>query len=277
MGQPLEAPPIKSWEDFANANFGDLVSSPLRPFVLLRGEPKSYPRPLLPSLLRYIHANALTAKTALHIEASATKRFQGHANLYFHTLPPPHTDRIAWWILMQHYGAPTRLLDWTFSPFVAAYHAVQSEPDKDGFVWMINRAAVLARYQADEGTVPLHVANELCGREDAPAALFFPDPIIQTDRMVAQQTTFSLCPALSHGHGELIAAAFEKDNDDRYVRFTIPARLKLTFLRKLVVMNITAQALFPGADGLGRSVHERVRLASHFEAAVARAKTGRPS
>lgn len=38
-------------------------------------------------------------------------------------------------MLMQHYGAPTRLLDWSFSPYIAAYFAVCENEDSDGFIW----------------------------------------------------------------------------------------------------------------------------------------------
>jgi hypothetical protein len=41
--------------------------------------------------------------------------------------------------LMQHHGAPTRLLDFTYSPFVAAKFAFQNGW-KDGVVWCINGA-----------------------------------------------------------------------------------------------------------------------------------------
>jgi hypothetical protein len=43
---------------------------------------------------------------------------------------------------MQHYRAPTRLLDWTMSPFIALYFAIQDlQDDVEGAVWLLNPVA----------------------------------------------------------------------------------------------------------------------------------------
>ena len=51
---------------------------------------------------------------------------------------PLFNEVLDWLALMQHYGAPTRLLDWTRSPYVALYFALE-KADKESAVWAINR------------------------------------------------------------------------------------------------------------------------------------------
>ena len=51
--------------------------------------------------------------------------FRRHAHSYLSRLPEP-TDTIEWLALMQHYGAPTRLLDFTQSFWIAVFFAFEA-------------------------------------------------------------------------------------------------------------------------------------------------------
>lgn len=67
--------------------------------------------------------------------------FKTVAPLYVSNLPDDD-DLIGWLSLMQHYGAPTRLTDWSMSPFVAAFFAYEQHPlNQDAVIWMLNAAA----------------------------------------------------------------------------------------------------------------------------------------
>jgi hypothetical protein len=51
---------------------------------------------------------------------------------------PDPDDYFGWLFLAQHYGLPTRLLDWSESPLVALYFAVtEGHEDHDGCVWAL--------------------------------------------------------------------------------------------------------------------------------------------
>jgi hypothetical protein len=75
-------------------------------------------------------------------EHNFTNRFYARAATRYQSLPSYDDDAI-WLSLMQHYGLPTRLLDWTRSPLIAAYFALEkyiydrvSKPE-DALIWVL--------------------------------------------------------------------------------------------------------------------------------------------
>jgi hypothetical protein len=73
-------------------------------------------------------------------ETELLSKFRQNANLLLSHVPAKPFD-FGWMFLMQHYGVPTRLLDWTESPLVALYFVVEDPNpkalNKDGALWIL--------------------------------------------------------------------------------------------------------------------------------------------
>ena len=93
-------------------------------------------------------------------ERNFTHRFRTRAAIRYPNTPA-YEDHAAWLSLMQHYGLPTRLLDWSRSPLVAAYFASQAylRADKDSVpdvaIWVLSPHELTRSFAALDVTPPI--------------------------------------------------------------------------------------------------------------------------
>jgi hypothetical protein len=185
---------------------------------------------------------------------------------------------------MRHFGAPTRLLDWTYSPYVALYFALEEQCEKElAAVWALDISAlqrasslkVLPTVRLPDGTTvtpPIRYVdfgmeeefklNVMPDLDSYHRSLHFGEPNIENvvmvlprvhnERLSSQQGLF-ICPtqvgpSLLVQLDKLMAGLIP----EWLIKILIPRKLRKEILCKLFQMNIHPMSLFPGADGLGR-------------------------
>ena len=163
----------------------------------------------------------------------------------------------------QHHGLPTRLMDWTVSPKVAAHFATFEEEhyDKDGVIWCADvvkcqsflppklkkklkeERAFLFSIEMLDSITTLAEFDKLGAKKTF--ALFFEPPSLD-DRIINQGAIMSVMP----GVGSDISDFLQRNNLS--YRIIIPKKLKWELRDKLDQDNVTERMLFPGLDGLSR-------------------------
>jgi hypothetical protein len=196
--------------------------------------------------------------TQTHLEYHLLRNFSKYADL---PQSNTHFSDWHWMILAQHHGLPTRLLDWTYSPFVAAHLATVeiNKFDRDGAIWFadfvkINRmlpdplAEELSSVRANAFTLDMLERSlgdikhfDTLGND---LVVFFEPPSIDA-RIVNQFALFSVMSSPTSQLDTWLSA-----HPEFYGRIIIPKELKWEVRDKLDQANITERILFPGLDGL---------------------------
>jgi hypothetical protein len=183
-------------------------------------------------------------------EAALIGHFASRAPTRSHRECPPSDDYFGWLFLAQHYGLPTRLLDWTENPLVALYFAVIEHEGEDGCLWSLRPGGLNSEMRASSGLVQIRDPRVVELAKDA----FFPESpagsdIIAIDgreidpRMLAQMSRFTL-------HSYIRPMELLPDSHQWLRRYVIRADAKAKIRAQLSALGIRRSNIFPDLANL---------------------------
>ena len=216
---------------------------------------------LTPTLYR--HPKIKAPESLKELETELMARFRHRAPPFVEQQLP--ADPFQLLFLMQHHGVPTRLLDWTENPNVAAFFAVENARDEkgttpaDAAIWVLNpsllNTAALSNHSADrvlsiedallnayQPTTPFKISGKL------PIAV---GGVHNSRRIVAQRGSFVLFGGNvqpMNTEPSLLAVA------DLLHKLVLPGNLKADIRDSLFITGITDSVIYPDLDGLSREI-----------------------
>ncbi len=250
----------------------------------------------LSSTLQRAAASTQASVMLTGAEEESIEQFQRRAH-HFLRISPPREKLIDWMALIQHFGGATRLLDCTKSFYVAAFFAVEKATTECA-IWCINHYAMYLGMQRflklDDRrfSMPhwqtLHRVADFADKlletqkHSFQRFVFEVQPFELNERLTVQQGMF-LCPlSVDVPFIESLAATFDlapidfadsqieefrslgsiKELNDNIavIKLLLPLGIQHDVLQDLWNMNVNAASLFPGLDGLGRSLNYYMRI-----------------
>lgn len=241
------------------------------------------------------HPNYIDKIMPASYEQRMVEEFQWKYPSYEKNQIPLPDESIEWLSLMQHYGSPTRMLDFSYSMYVAMFMAIDGSFFQKSAIWAINKHVlsekVFAKFRAEKNTnvasgadLDSYTYNEATAainnrlvifKEKPELFLYATRPHLSNERINRQQGLFVI-PSSIEVEFEDILKDYYNDSfygemkfddvvrmsvDHSYGQHTvsvlkieIPKRLKYGISNVLSQMNITSETMYPGLDGLARSM-----------------------
>ncbi|CAN7458165.1 FRG domain-containing protein [Paenibacillus sp. LjRoot56] len=205
-------------------------------------------------------------------ENELIRMFKSQAHLYFNLNPDNHLDfikilqdspnneyifnRLEWLSLMQHYGAPTRLLDWTFSPYIGLFFGVENT--KEDFVLYALNIEYIKKKNIEVIGEKEELLEKLFAMKSTDYFVYPYEPQISNERIVRQQGLF-LVPSSNYRTFDFLLSQYDINDGNCDTgeivayKFIFKSSMIIECIRNLRMMNIIPDSLFPGIEGFCRS------------------------
>lgn len=245
QGHPIKGAcvTIKSTVIASLSDFLSVLVEP-GPVYWFRGERDSS-RPLLPGAYR----------KGAEIESQRAQRFKLKAPLFYSKCPQP-TEYARWLPLMQHYGVPTRLLDWTESPLCALFFAIEKNTgNTESVIYALDPGSWNQTFHGTPVQPIIESSENKVVREICTNAFImnqqtnYPPLAIATSysctRMLVQMAQFTI-----HDCKESMETV--KNSEYALRKFLIPPQNIQKLKLELSALRISRLKYFPDLDTLGR-------------------------
>lgn len=192
-----------------------------------------------------------------HDEAFLSFHFINRAKVRCSKWPTGSDDWPSWLFLMQHYGLPTRLLDWTESPLIALYFAVKEAvyQGQSGRIWCLQPYKLNSLFDVKGIALPqMEHAHFLC--QEAFIEAHNPSSKILSVvgdhfdvRHFVQSAAFTI-------HGTTTALNEHPEKNHFLLEFEVSGEVKRELLYALKVVGIRESYLFPDLDHLALDLRD---------------------
>lgn len=256
---------LREWDDLITAYKG------LKPFPggwMFRGQ-RNAAWPLESSLERAVSRRFGQPMATLgDYERRLSREFRRHYHKYSAHQPDPK-DRVEWLAIMQHHGAPTRLLDWTYSFYIALFFAIETATPGDVCsIWILDPAKCWRMIEAKFPKLPEAVGSDetraaaLTEILDSSQLLVCPvNPFFMNERLAVQQGLFlAPCNACASFMENLRASAGEDPSAWTKLDIECSTKFLTEAFGHLHRMNVNRAALFPGLDGFAVGLQNLIPL-----------------
>jgi len=247
---------VRSWPEFLS------VVSGFDQWAF-RGQARA-DQPLLPSLARRLIAYCPDRALWPLRERRAMRIFRRKAHVHIHD-GAVLSDDLRLLAMMQHHGGATRLLDFTKSPFVAAFFALESSVG-DSAVYALNTPSLWTQGpRFDEALTRDVIDPRVPGHFDRyfvdnrHPVVWFGEPTEMDQRLIAQSGLFVVPGVLDQALEELLTQ-YQRGGEPLLARIVLDPVMRASAMRELYRMNITYATLWPDLDGLARSINQELEV-----------------